>query len=224
MPKTTTRPNPPHDYAERAKIPLDRGDADMVSEAVERILGTRPDLTVRQRRATEMLCFPVKNVPSWVRHHAGEVWSSFSQFAAQGGIEFCRESDDLDEVCDLFERMPDCWLDRLEACFVGLEREGDADGFFRQWYAAITRRYLRSLAQAQSSSPSDSGKRHFLCTRVVAEEIPSFAQFFDSLREFVGAGHASSGRWRQGDEYRKGWEVDCFIPVGNVPSGAKPSS
>lgn len=205
MPQVTARPNPPHDYAERAKLPLDRGDADVVSIAIKRILGAGPDLTPRERRATDMLCFPIKNVPSWVRHHAGEAWSSFSQFAAQGGIEFCRESDDLDEVCDLFERMPDCWLDRLEACFVGLEREADPDGFFRQWYAAATRRYLRSLANAQLDSLSDSKKRHLLCQNAVSEAVPSFAQFFDSLREFVGAEYASGGRWGEGERYRKNW-------------------
>jgi len=208
MSKSTTRPNPPHDYAERARLPLVRGDADVVAVAVERILGARPDLTVRQRRATEMMCFPLKNVPSWIRHHAGEAWSSFGLFAAQGGIEYCRESDNLDHVCDRFAKMPEHWLDRLEACFVGLEREADPEGFFRQWYAAITRRYLRSLAIAQSSSLSDSKSRHLLCRKVLAEAVPSFAQFFDSLRDFVGAGHVVGGRWRQGDEYRKDWSFE----------------
>lgn len=208
MPQATTRPNPPSDYAERASLPLVRGDADVVAVAVERILGCGPDLTVRQRWATDMLCFPLKNVPSWIRHHAGEAWSSFSEFAAQGGIKYCSESDDLDEVCEQFTRMPKYWLDRLDPCFVGLEREADPDGFFRQWYEAIMRRHLKALDVAQSASLSDSKKRHFLCQKAVSEAMPSFAQFFDSLRDFVGAGHASSGRWRQGDQYRKGWSVN----------------
>lgn len=205
MSKRTTRPNPPHDYAERARLPLVRGDADVVAVAVESILGARPDLTVRQRRATEMMCFPLKNVPSWIRHHAGEAWSSFGLFSAEGGIEYCRESDNLDHVCDLFAKMPEVWTDRLEPCFVGLEREADPDGFFRKWYAAIVRRYLKLLAAAQEKSPSNSNRRHFLCRMAVSEVVPSFAQFFDSLRDFVGVGQISSGRWGQGDEYRKGW-------------------
>jgi hypothetical protein len=210
MPEATTRPNPPRDYAERTNLPLDRGDADVVAVAVERILGAGRHPTVRQRWATDMLSFPLRNVPSWIKHHAGEAWSSFSEFAAQEGMAHCREFDDLDHVCGLFANMPEVWDNRLEACFVGLEREADPDGFFRQWYAAITRRYLRSLAIAQSSSLSDSEKRHSLCRKAFAEAVPSFAQFFDSLRDFVGVGHASSGRWGQGDESRKGWSFeDC---------------
>lgn len=205
MPKSTTRPNPPNDYAERARLPLIRGDADVVAVAVERILGARPDLTVRQRRATEMMCFPLKNVPSWIRHHAGEAWSSFGLFAAQGGIEYCRESDNLDHVCDLFAKMPEVWTDRLEPCFIGLEREADPDGFFRQWYAAIVGRYLKSLAAAQEKSPSNSKRRHLLCRMAVSEVVPSFAQFFDSLRCFLGLSGYNSGRWRDGDEARSKW-------------------
>lgn len=208
MPQATTRPNPPCDYAERASLPLDRGDADVVAVAVKRILGVGCHPTVRQRWATDMLCFPLRNVPSWIKHHAGEAWSSFSEFAAQGGILHCREIDDPDHVCDLFAQMPEVWTDRLEPCFVGLEREADPDCFFRQWYAAITRRYLKSLAIVQSYSLNDSKKRHFLCRKAFAEAVPSFAQFFDSLREFVGVGNIVGGRWRQGDEYRKGWNVN----------------
>ena len=208
MPQVMFRPNPPRDYAERAILRLDRGDADILSAAVEKILGARPDLTTRENRATDMLWFPLKNVPSWVRHHASEAWIGFSKFAAQQGIEYCQESDVLDEVCDLFEKMPDCFLDRLEACFVGLEREADPDGFFRQWYAAITLRYLGSLATARTSSRLDSKKRHFLCQRALNEAVPCFAQFFDSLREFVGAEHVSVGSWGQGDEYRKDWHCN----------------
>ena len=206
MPQATTRPNPPCDYAERASLSLDREDADVVAVAAERILGAGRHLTVRERRATDMLCFPLANVPSWVRHHAGEAWSSFSEFAAQGGMAHCREIDDPDYVCDLFAQTPERWLDRLDPCFVGLEREADPDSFFRDWYAAIISSYHKSLAIAQSSSLSDSEKRHLLCRMAVSEAVPSFAQFFDSLREFVGAQHVSGGRWGQGDGYRKSWQ------------------
>ena len=208
MPQATTRPNPPRDYAERASLPLDRGGADVVAVAAERILGAGRHLTVRQRWATDMLCFPLANVPSWVRHHAGEAWSSFSEFAAKGGILHCREIDDLDQVCDLFAQMPEVWADRLAPCFVGLEREADPHGFFRQWYAAITRRYLNSLAITQSSSLSDSKSRHLLSRKAFAEATPSFAQFFDSLRDLIEVGYAVGGRWRQGDEFRKDWNVN----------------
>lgn len=208
MPKATKRPKPPRDYAERASLPLDRGDADVVAFAAERILGAGRHLKVRQRWVVDMLCFPLRNVPSWIKHHAGEAWSSFSEFAAQGGILHCHEIDDLEHVCDLFAQMPEVWTDRLEASFVGLEREADPDSFFRDWYAAIISRYQNSLAIAQSSSLSDSKKRHLLCRMAVSEAVPSFAQFFDSLREFVGAEHASGGRWGQGDESRKDWNVN----------------
>ena len=206
MPQATTMPNPPRNYAERASLPLDREDADVVAVAEERILGAGRHLTVRERRATDMLCFPLANVPSWIKHHTGEAWSSFSEFAAKGGIMHCREIDDLDHVCDLFAKMPEVWADRLEACFVGLEREADPDSFFRDWYAAIISSYHKSLAIAQLSSLSDSEKRHLLCRMAVSEAVPSFAQFFDSLREFVGAEHVSGGRWGQGDGYRKSWQ------------------
>ena len=118
----------------------------------------------------------------------------------------CRETDDLDHVCALFAKITEVWDDRLEACFVGLEREADPDSFFRDWYAAIISRYHKSLAIAQSSSLSDSKKRHLLCRMAVSEVVPSLAQFFDSLREFVGAEHVSGGRWGQGDGYRKSWQ------------------
>ena len=206
MPQATTMPNRPRDYAERASLPLVRRDADLVTAAAERILGAGPDFIPREKRVTEMLCFPLKNVPSWIRHHTGEAWSSFSEFAARGGIMHCRETDDLDHVCDLFAKITEVWDDRLEACFVGLEREADPDSFFRDWYAAIISRYHKSLVIAQSSSRFDSKKRHLLCRMAVSEAVPSFAQFFDSLREFVGAEHVSGGRWGQGDGYRKSWQ------------------
>ena len=206
MPQATTMPNPPRDYAERASLPLVRRDADLVATAVERILCDEPDFTPREKRVTDMLSFPLENVPSWIKHHAGEAWSSFSEFAARGGIVHCCEIDDLDHVCDLFAKIPEVWDDRLEASFVGLEREADPDSFFRDWYAAIISRYHKSLVIAQSSSLSDSKKRHLLCRQTFAEAVPSFAQFFDSLREFVGAEHVAGGKWRQGDRYRKGWQ------------------
>jgi hypothetical protein len=157
-----------------------------------------------------MLCFPLKNVPSWIKHHAGEAWGSFSEFAAQGGIVHCRELDDLDGVCELFAKMPEVWANRLEPCFVGLEREADPDGFFRQWYAEIKRRYIKALDIAQSSSLSNSKKRHFLCQRALAEAVPSFAQFFDSLRCFLGLSACHGGRWRDGDEARSKWQPDMI--------------
>jgi hypothetical protein len=206
MPRATTMPNPPNDYAERASLPLVRRDADLVAAAAERILCDEPYFTPREKRVTDMLCFPLENVPSWIKHHTGEAWSSFSEFAARGGIMHCREIDDLNHVCDLFAKMPEVWADRLEACFVGLEREADPDSFFRDWYAAIISRYHKSLVIAQSSYLSDSKKRHLLCRMAVSEAVPSFAQFFDSLREFVGAEHVSGGRWGQGDGYRKSWQ------------------
>lgn len=208
MPKSNTRPTPPCDYAERACLPLVPGDADVVALAVKRILGTAPDTIPRQKRTTEMLSLPLENVPSWISHHAGEAWSSFSEFVAQGGVEYCRDSDDLDEVCDLFARVKENWLDRLESCFAGLEREADPDGFFRVWCMSMHRSYLEALFAAQLSSLSDSTRRHLLCQRAVSEIVPSFAQFFDSLRDFVGAGNFQSGKWGQGDEYRKGWSVN----------------
>ena len=113
MPQATTMPNPPRDYAERASLPLDRGGADVVAGAAERILGAGPDFTPREKRVTDMLSFPLENVPSWIKHHAGEAWSSFSEFAARGGIMHCREIDDLDLVCDLFAKIPEVWDDRL---------------------------------------------------------------------------------------------------------------
>ena len=207
MTQATTMPNPPRDYAERASLALVRQDADLVAAAVERILGAGWHTTDRQRRATDMLCFTLKNVPSWVKDHAGAAWSGFSVFTARGGVEYCREFDDLHHVSDLFAEMPEVWKDYLEACFVGLEREADPNGFFRQWYAAIARRYLRSLI-AQSTSRSDSKKRHLLCRQAFAEAVPSFAQFFDSLRDFIGVEYASDGRWRRGDEARKGWNIN----------------
>ena len=206
MPQVTIRPNPPRDYAGRANLPLVRGDAEVVAVAVERIVGAGRHPMVRQRWVTDMLCFPLENVPSWIKHHTGEVWSSFSEFAARGGIMHWRDIDDLDHVCDLFAKMPEVWADRLEACFVGLEREADPDSFFRDWYAAIISRYHKSLVIAQSSSRCDSKKRHLLCRMAVTEVVPSLAQFFDSLREFVDAEHVSGGRWGQGDGYRKSWQ------------------
>lgn len=208
MPKATTMPNPPNDYAERASLPLVRRDADLVTAADEILLCAEPDITPREKRVTDMLSYPLKNVPSWIKQHTGEAWSSFSEFAAQGGTLHCCGIDDLNHVCGLFAKMPEVWTDRLEACFVGLEREADPDSFFRDWYATIISRYHKSLAIAQSSSLSDSKKRHLLCRMAVSEAVPSFAQFFDSLREFVGAGHASGGRWGQGDAYRKGWNIN----------------
>ena len=205
MPQATKMPNPPNDYAERASLPLVRRDADLVAAAAERILCVEPDFTTREKRVTDMLSFPLENLPSWIKHYTGEAWSSFSEFAAQGGIVHCCGIDDLNHVCDLFAKMPEVWADRLEACFVGLEREADPDSFFCDWYAAIISRYHKSLAIAQSSSLSDSKKRHLLCRMAVSEAVPSFAQFYDSLRGFVGAGHASGGRWGQGDAYRKDW-------------------
>ena len=157
-----------------------------------------------------MLCFPLKNVPSWIKHHAGEAWSSFSEFAAQGGMLYCREIDDLDHVCELFAKMPDVWSDRLEACFVGLEREADPDGFFRRWYAALIQYYFKSLAIAEATSLYDSKRRHLLCRMAVSEAVPSFAQFFDSLRCFLELSGCHAGRWRDGDEARSKWSLDII--------------
>ena len=219
MSQVKKMPNPPDDYAERARLPLAHGDPGVVATAVRRISCAEPYFTLRNKRVTDMLSFPLENVPSWIKHHTGEAWSSFSEFAARGGIMHCHEIDDLDHVCDLFAKIPEVWDDRLEACFVGLEREADLDGFFRHWYAAIISRYHKSLAIAQSSSLSDSMKRHLLCQKAVAETVPSFAQFFDSLREFVGARHVSSGRWGQGDKLRINWSCPVdphFLAQENI--------
>mgnify|MGYP006438225453 CR=1 FL=1 len=152
-----------------------------------------------------MLCLPLDNVPSWVRHHAGEAWSCYSEFRAHGGTQYCPELDKPAGVCERIARMPEGLRDRLDPVFVGLEREADPEDFFRIWFAALQRNFINILEAAKEASASDTVKRLRLSQQAVLDTAPEFSQFFDSLRDFIGASACKAGSWRQGDSWRAEW-------------------
>ena len=152
----------------------------------------------------------VENLPSWIRHHVWKAWSVFSSFVAQSGTEFCPEIDDPQDVCNRLASMPEKLLDRLEPSFIGLEREVDNDGIFRNWYSALSKRYAHDMKTVKLIYRTDYTKSYTHSALVVQKFIPEFAKFFDSLREFIGIQACLNSCWRQGDTYRAKWDLSVF--------------
>ena len=123
------RPIPPKDFAVRALRPLDPGKSDDCLNSANKQLRASNEISAGQSRASCMASYRVENLPSWIRHHVGEAWSNYSEYIAQGGIDFCSETDDPADVCVRLANIPENLLDRLEPSFIGLEREADPDGF-----------------------------------------------------------------------------------------------
>ena len=210
MPYSPTRPIPPKDYAERAGGPLDPRDSGISIAAAKRRLALSDQSDSRQQRSIEMVSYHVENLPSWIRHHVGEAWSVFSSFIAQGGTEFCPEIDDSQDVCNRLASLPENLLDRLEPSFIGLEREADPEGYFRNWYSALSKRYAHDMKTVKLIYRTDYTKSYTHSALVVQKFIPEFAKFFDSLREFIGIQACLNSCWRQGDTYRVKWDLSVF--------------
>jgi hypothetical protein len=204
------KPTLPKDFAAPALLPLDPDKSDVCLNSASGILGKSNEIKGQQSRTSCMALNSVENLPSWIRHHVGEAWSIFSGRIEQGGAEFCPEEDDPAEVCDILENIPEILLPRLEPSFIGLEREADPDGFFRNWYAGLCERYIQSMETVKLQSGADYKKRYRKSALVLQKFIPEFTSFFDSLREFIGNQACLSSRWTQGDGSRARWNLSMF--------------
>jgi hypothetical protein len=204
------RPIPPKDFAARALLSLDPSKNDVCLNSASGTLGQSNEINGQQSRASCMASYSVENLPSWIRHHVGEAWNIFSGRIEQGGAEFCPKEDDPAEVCDILENIPEILLPRLEPSFIGLEREADPDGFFRNWYLRLRERYNKSMETVNLMSGSDNEKRYRHSARVVRGSVPEFTEFFIDLRKFIGDEACLSSRWRQGDASREKWNMDVF--------------
>jgi len=204
------RPIPPKDFAVRALRPLDPGKSDDCLNSANKQLRASNEISAGQSRASCMASYRVENLPSWIRHHVGEAWSNYSEYIAQGGIDFCSETDDPADVCVRLANIPENLLDRLEPSFIGLEREADPDGFYRAWYSGLFERYGRSLETINLMSGSDYRMRYRLYARAVKKSVPEFTGFFNDLRNFIGDEACLGGRWHQGDASRAARNMDVF--------------
>ena len=204
------RPIPPKDFAARALGPLDPSKSDDCINSANKQLRASNEISAGQSRASCMASYRVENLPSWIRHHVGEAWSNYSEYIAQGGIDFCSETDDPADVCVRLANIPENLLDRLEPSFIGPEREADLDGFYRDWYSGLCERYGRSLETINLMSGSDYRMRYRHYARAVQKSVPEFTEFFNDLRKFIGNEACRSGQWRQGDASRAAWNMDVF--------------
>ena len=200
------RPTPPKDFAARACDPLEHGDSNICVTAAKKTM----DVSIRQQRSIEMASYPLDSLPSWLRHHAGEAWSIFSNRIGRGGVEFCPELDDPKEVCELLANMPESLLNRLEPCFLGLEREGDPKGFFRNWFLELSKKYRQDMLSADLISGSNDAERYQNRARAVGKSVPEFTEFFESLREFIGNEACMNSSWLQGDASCAAWDLAVF--------------
>ena len=204
------RPIPPKDFAARALRPLDPSKSDKCLNSANKKSRASNEISAKQSRASCMASYRVENLPSWIRHHVGEAWSNYSEYIAQGGIDFCSETDDPADVCVRLANIPENLLDRLEPSFIGLEREADPDGFYRAWYSGLFERYGRSLETINLMSGSDYRMRYRLYARAVKKSVPEFTGFFNDLRNFIGDEACLGGRWHQGDASRAARNMDVF--------------
>ena len=210
MTKKLVRPVPPKDFAASARLTLDHGDSDICIDAVKRMRGPLNPPSDREARCIGMASYPAESLPSWIRHEAGEAWSSFSKFIANGGTEFCPEFDAPQDVCTMLSSMPEGLLKRLDSVFVGLKRGTDPDGFFQHKYMELCRQYVQSMETAMLLSGSDPEKMYRDCVRVLQASVPGFAKFFDDLRELIGDAACQGSRWHQGDSKREKWDMSVL--------------
>ena len=210
MTKKPVRPVPPKDFAASARLTLDHGDSDICIDAVQRMRGPLNPPSDREARCIGMASYPAGSLPSWIRHEAGEAWSSFSKFIANGGTEFCPEFDDPQDVCTMLSSMPEGLLKRLDPVFVGLKRGADPDGFFQHKFIDVCSQYVQSMKTAFLLSGSGHEEMYRNSARVLKAAVPAFAEFFDDLRSFIGDEACIGGRWREGDSWREEWDMSLF--------------
>ena len=210
MAHSPIRPLPPKDFAARAPRPLDPGKSDDCLNSANKNPRASNESSTEQSRANCMASYRVENLPSWIRHHVGEAWSNYSAYIAQGGIDFCSKTDDPADVCVRLANIPENLLHRLEPSFIGLEREADPDGFYKDWYSGLCERYGRSLKNINLLSGADYKIRYRHYARAVRESVPEFTGFFNDLRNFIGDEACLGGRWHQGDSSRAAWNMDVF--------------
>ena len=143
-------------------------------------------ISVRKRRCKSMAKCPREKLREEMRHHAGELFRGCNKFLKLGGPDYIPGTDNISDVTQIFFEMPEKWMDRLDAVFVGAKRLGDDKGHFRTRYEKICQKYYTCMVAAVITSDADVDSRYLQCSRVVRDMAPLFFDFFNELKKFIG--------------------------------------
>jgi hypothetical protein len=153
-------------------------------------------ISVRKRRCKSMVKCPREKLREEMRHHGGEVFRGCKKFLKLGGPDYTPETDDISEVTQIFFNMPENWMDRLDAVFVGAKRLGDDKDNFRTRYEKICQKYYTYMVAAVMTSDADVDSRYLHCSRVVRDMASLFFDFFNELKNFIGHSACRDSRWQ----------------------------